>query len=212
MQQTVLVLVYAIFRHLNLSSGRTQFRAATLLCTLFIFAVVIALTRLIILVVSMHGIYARLAFDTLTDFEAFLSGCAASIPAIRVLVRDYTGSHSSIITTRITANDKDTPPPSPSSMKPVAAFPEKWGKFSWGLRRPTEESGFWDTSTYASVRSTSGQSWARRMEEAREDSARAERLAPIGQVEVKITGGTQGGKQTGWQDVPWEELAEKGVR
>jgi hypothetical protein len=205
---SVLVLVYSIFQHLNLASGRTQFRAASLLCTLFSISLMVALIRLVVLCTVMHGMYARLAFDTLTDFEAFIAGCAASIPAVRVLMRDYNSQDQN------TAVDQ-TPPSTPTSAtfasmkKPIVGFPEKWALFSFGSRRCKEEST-WE-ETYVSVRKTSvsGQGWAKRMEEAKNgDSARAEALAPVGTVEVTVTGGK--GNSCGIE--PWREFVAKNER
>lgn len=129
----LLVLVYIIFQHLNLSrSERTQFRAASLLCTLFFIAVVLGLARLIVLCVSMHGIYARLAFDTLTDFEAFLGGCAASIPAVRVLMR---GGRACGVTEVSTNPGSPNASNSSFTKKPLGSpmvSELKWGEFpSW---------------------------------------------------------------------------------
>jgi hypothetical protein len=84
---TVLVLVYCIFRHLNLAGGKGHFRAASMLIILSALSIVIAIVRLGIMISRMEEINLRLAFDSLTEFEAFIAGCAACIPAMRILVR-----------------------------------------------------------------------------------------------------------------------------
>jgi len=83
----LLVLVYFVFRHLTLATGRSQYRSAALLIGLAVLAIIIGLFRLGVLLANMASIEYRLAFDTLTDIEAFIAGCAACVPAMRVLVR-----------------------------------------------------------------------------------------------------------------------------
>ncbi|KAF8537780.1 hypothetical protein BDD12DRAFT_845221 [Trichophaea hybrida] len=83
----LLILVYFIFRYLNLARGRNHFRSMLLLLTLSSLSIVIAAFRLGIMLSGMKAINFRLAFDSLTEFEAFVAACAACIPAMRVLAR-----------------------------------------------------------------------------------------------------------------------------
>ncbi|KAA8896146.1 hypothetical protein FN846DRAFT_966108 [Sphaerosporella brunnea] len=83
----ILGLIYSIFRHLRLAAGKGSFRAASLLIVLSVVSITIATIRLIIMLSGMRDINFRLAFDSLTEFEAFIAGCAACIPAMRVLAR-----------------------------------------------------------------------------------------------------------------------------
>lgn len=77
-----------IFRHLSLARGKTHLRAMLMLLVLSLMSIVVALARFSIMVsAGMEEINFRLAFDTLTEFEAFLAACAACIPAMRVLAR-----------------------------------------------------------------------------------------------------------------------------
>ena len=77
-----------IFRHLSLARGKTHLRAMRLLLVLSLMSIVVALARFSIMVSEgMQQMNFRLAFDTLTEFEAFLAACAACIPAMRVLAR-----------------------------------------------------------------------------------------------------------------------------
>ena len=151
----VLVLVYNIFQHLCLASGRRQFRAASLLCTLFIISLFVAIIRLIVLCTTMQVMYARLAFDTLTDFEAFFCACAASIPAVRVLMRDYNSQNNTEV-------DQSTSTTS-SFEKPVVAFPEKWSIWSSKTGRSEVDSSWEESENVGSLRTghVSGQGWAK---------------------------------------------------
>lgn len=199
---TVLVLVYSIFQHLCLASGRKQFRAASLLCSLFMISLCLALARLIVLCTTMQSLYARLTFDTLTDFEAFFCACAASIPAVRVLMRDYNSQNNTEA-----ENSTSTSNTGYEKERPVLAFPEKWSLFTCRSSKTDEENNWevLENSEPPAPRngSVSGQGWAKRMDEARKgDSARAEALAPvsIGTVEVRV----QGGLENEWKD-PWAD-------
>ncbi|TGZ82541.1 hypothetical protein EX30DRAFT_363075 [Ascodesmis nigricans] len=85
----LLITVTIIFKQLSHSSpGRNkQFRAASLMMILFFTSLTIAIIRFGVLLSRMKTLYTRLAFDTLTDVEAFIAGIAACMPAVRVLVR-----------------------------------------------------------------------------------------------------------------------------
>lgn len=83
----VLILVYFIFRYLSLARGRNHFRSMLLLLCLSSLSIIIAAIRLGIMLSGMEAINFRLAFDSLTEFEAFVAACAACIPAMRVLAR-----------------------------------------------------------------------------------------------------------------------------
>lgn len=105
-----MILIICIFRHLNLAGGKNHFRAASMLIALSTLSIVIAIVRLGIMLTGMEHITLRLAFDSLTEYEAFIAVCAACIPAMRVLARG-------------------------GGSKLIVGFPENWGTFGSRLSR-----------------------------------------------------------------------------
>jgi hypothetical protein len=81
-----------------------------MLIALSALSIVIAIVRLGIMLTGMEHITLRLAFDSLTEFEAFIAVCAACIPAMRVLARG-------------------------GGSKLIVGFPENWGAFGSRLSR-----------------------------------------------------------------------------
>lgn len=105
-----MILIVCIFRHLNLAGGKNHYRAASMLIALSTLSIVIAVARLIIMLTGMQRISFRLAFDSLTEYEAFIAVCAACIPAMRVLARG-------------------------GGSKLIVGFPDNWGAFGSRLSR-----------------------------------------------------------------------------
>ncbi|KAL7275520.1 hypothetical protein RUND412_001545 [Rhizina undulata] len=82
----LVVLTYAIFGHLHVS--KYNLRGAGLMLFLGSFTVSIACVRLGMLATGMNKLQVIIAFDTMTDMEAFIAGCAACLPGVRLLWRE----------------------------------------------------------------------------------------------------------------------------
>ncbi|KAI5778762.1 hypothetical protein EDC01DRAFT_634545 [Geopyxis carbonaria] len=203
----MLGLIFTIFRHLNLARGRTQFRAARLLTALCATTIVVALARLGIILSKMTEINTRLAFDTLTDFEAFIAGCAGCIPAMRVLVRDG---------------------------RATFGFPASWGSLA---RSKTGSSGLSGGGSSRGGRTDTGDgdwTYVSDVEQRRDsrytrpgrmmwdatlvgpdadDSACVKALSPVGRVQAPRGRSAEGkGGAPVFEEVSWTELAERGIR
>lgn len=103
----------------------------------------LAIVRFGILVGGMESIHQKIAFDTITEFEAYLAGIAASLPAIRVAIRSRRDSNkekSNLAFQEIQSGSRNStshgPLPSHSDKFEVEEEVQAWGEGADGQNEP----------------------------------------------------------------------------